>query len=60
MDKKLEIIDMVEEIYVNCILDYLYVLVRDAHQVALTAQTTGDSLADTGLNEKVAERVPED
>ena len=60
MDKKSEILSMVEEVYVNCILDYLYVIVRDAHQVALTAQTTGDSLADTGLNEKVVEQVPED
>ena len=45
MDKKSEIIDMVEEIYVNCILDYLYVIVRDAHKVALSVQDSEQSLA---------------
>ena len=38
MDKKAEILSMVEEVYVNCILDYLYVIVRDAHKVALDTQ----------------------
>ena len=45
MDKKSEIIDMVEEIYVNCILDYLHVLVRDAHRVAKSVQDSSLSLA---------------
>lgn len=44
MDKKSEIVNMVEEIYVNCILDYLYVIVRDAHKVALETQTLSSQL----------------
>lgn len=38
MDKKSEIIDMVEEIYVQCIIDYLHVLVKEAHSVATSVQ----------------------
>ena len=42
MDKKAEIVNMVEDVYVNCILDYLYVLVKDAHQVASSVQSLKD------------------
>lgn len=45
MDKKSEIINMVEEVYVNCIIDYLYVIVKDAHQVAKSVQDSEQLLA---------------
>jgi hypothetical protein len=38
MDKKSEIIDMVEEVYVQCIIDYLYTIVKEAHSVATNVQ----------------------
>ena len=38
MDKKTEILSMVEEIYIQCIIDYLHVIVKDAHQVATNVQ----------------------
>ena len=42
MDKKSEIVNMVEEVYVQSILDYLYVIVKDAHQVASSVQSLKD------------------
>ena len=60
MDKKAEILSMVEEVYVGCIIDYLHVLVKDAHRVALSVQNSEDFLAENCLNGLSAERVPED
>ena len=38
MDKKAEILNMVEEVYVGCVIDYLYVIVKDAWKVAKDVQ----------------------
>ena len=55
MDKKSEILSMVEEVYVNCILDYLYVIVRDAHRVAKSVQDSSLSLAFEDSEENIPE-----
>lgn len=38
MDKKTEILNMVEEVYVQCVIDYLYVIVKDAWKVSTDVQ----------------------